>query len=598
METTTAVSAQTPEQTSDRASPAPAPAGRRSAWHFLWAGVFYAGLAVLFTWPLALHMSSQFVGQVGDNIYFIWLIEWARRALFQLHISPVFVPFLNYPQGWNLAFTEITPAQLAIAIPASLVGGAYFGYNFTLLASFVLSGLAMYIWIEHLTGSRGAALVAGTIFGFLPFRMSHFLIGHLNLTGTQWLPLFFMGLYDLLRPGRWTWKPVVLAGVSLGLVGLTSMYYLYMCILAAAVFVLAYLVQIRQRAAWVRGVWKNVLGFGAVAAPLVFVSILPFLQLSRSGAMTNRTVAYASMYSASPTDFLLPSTLHFLFGRWVGAHFDRSLWIEGTLYIGAVALVLGVIAFLRRRQTGNAILIWMLVGMAAFAFVMALGTNLHWLNQPVMVRVPAFLQRWVHRETAPIPLPSFAMFLYFPFFAKMRALMRFGLFVLVATSALAGLGAAWVLGRVRPARRALAAGLLVALVIFDFYPRPFATLSSVQPRPVDAWLAQQPGSGAVAQFPFSQEVDQVQTYYSQFYNKPFIGGFFAAFEPPQYSRIKPVLDGFPSPESAALLRQLGVAFVVVDSTGYPDFPAVRKQIEALGLVEKTVQANEVVYEWK
>ncbi|HEX9013557.1 MAG TPA: hypothetical protein VF813_08580, partial [Anaerolineaceae bacterium] len=230
--------------------------------------------------------------------------------------------------------------------------------------------------------------------------------------------------------------------------------------------------------------------------------------------------------------------------------------------------------------------------------ILAMGTNLHWLGQAVTVSVPGFLQRWVHRESIPVPLPGYLMFLYFPFFAKMRAMMRFGLLVLLASSALAGLGTAWLLGKVRPGRRVLAAGAILVLVFLDFYPGPYNKFSSVQPRPVDTWLASQPGDGAVAQFPFKEEVDQQQTYYSQFHGKPFIGGFFAAFLPSQYARIQPVLDGFPSAESAALLRQLGVTYVLVDTAGYPDFAALQPRIEALGLVQRTVQGAEVVYEWR
>jgi hypothetical protein len=304
------------------------------------------------------------------------------------------------------------------------------------------------------------------------------------------------------------------------------------------------------------------------------------------------------MYSASPTDFILPSTDHFLFGAWVGAHFNRDLWIEGTLYIGVVAGILALVAFLRRKETRHQALVVALLWMAAFAFLMALGTSFHWNGQELRVAVPAFLQGILHRAETPIPLPAYLMFKYFPFFAKMRALMRFGLFVLVATSTLAGLGAAWVIGRITPGRRALATVLLLALVFLDFYPGPYRQFSDVQPRPVDAWLASQPGDGAVAQFPFSEEVDQQQTYYSQFHGKPFIGGFFAAFLPPQYARVKPVLDTFPSPESAALLKQLGVAYVLVDTAAYPGYEQAKPSIEALGLKEVTQQGAEVVYEWK
>ena len=71
-------------------------------------------LAVLFTRPLITRMGSEIAGGVGDNIYFIWMIGWVRKALFKLGVNPMNVWFLNYPEGWNMAHTEITPAQLAL----------------------------------------------------------------------------------------------------------------------------------------------------------------------------------------------------------------------------------------------------------------------------------------------------------------------------------------------------------------------------------------------------------------------------------------------------------------------------------------------------
>ncbi len=51
---------------------------------------------------------DQMIGQVGDNIYFVWMIGWFKKALFDLHVNPFNVWFLNYPEGWSLAYTEIT----------------------------------------------------------------------------------------------------------------------------------------------------------------------------------------------------------------------------------------------------------------------------------------------------------------------------------------------------------------------------------------------------------------------------------------------------------------------------------------------------------
>jgi len=51
------------------------------------------------------------------------------------------------------------------------------GDNFSILVSFILSGLGMYLWVRRLTGNTTASIIAGSIFAFAPYRMSH-LLGH------------------------------------------------------------------------------------------------------------------------------------------------------------------------------------------------------------------------------------------------------------------------------------------------------------------------------------------------------------------------------------------------------------------------------------
>ena len=97
-------------------------------------------LGLLFTRPLWRDLNGSIVGRVGDNIYFIWLTGWFRKAYFSLGVDPMNVGFLNYPAGWSLASTEIAPAQLALAVPFALIGGETFGYNAAMLLSFALSG--------------------------------------------------------------------------------------------------------------------------------------------------------------------------------------------------------------------------------------------------------------------------------------------------------------------------------------------------------------------------------------------------------------------------------------------------------------------------
>ncbi len=594
--------------------PLPRPADRLfERFAHLWAALYFTAATLLMTWPLALRMRDSVAGEVGDNIYFIFLIRWYEKAWFELGISPFFHPWLNYPQGWNLASTDTSLATTLFGLPVSLLVGPTFGYNFAMLVTFILSGLAMYYWVRRLTGSTAAGLVAGTIYAFLPYHMAHFLIGHLNLSGTQWFPLYFMGLYDLLRspsqgapskgtPLRQRIGPVIVTAVSLGLIALTSMHYLLMTAVISVVFVLAYLVlvdwkRLRQWVYW-RVLGIKLLSFGLASLPLVLLAALPFIGLYSQGGLATRAVSYASMYSASPTDFVLPSTQHWLFGEWVGAHFDRSLWIEATFYIGAVALVLAVIAWLKRANSPHASLLKIGLVIIVVAFILALGTDFHWNNQRVEVPVPAFLQGALGREEAPIPLPAYLLFKFVPFYSKMRAVMRMGVYVLIFTSLMAGLGAAWLLGKAGPKRALPLAVLLIGLVWLDFYPGPYQQFDVVSARPVDAWLAQQPGQGAVAQFPAIQLEDQDQVYNTLMHGKPYIGGFFSANQPEQYLRIRPVLDSFPSTEGASLLRELGVQWALFDTRRYPDFDAIKQQVEALGFDYIDTIAGQAVFELK
>jgi hypothetical protein len=556
--------------------------------------VYFSAMSVVMTYPLVAKMGSAALGGGGgDATYFIWLVGWYQKALFQLHINPLFCPFLNYPQGWNLATTDITPAQVALALPGSLLFGPTWGYNFAILLSFILSGWTMYLWVKHLTDSPWAGLVAGTIFAFLPYRMAHVIVGHLSLAGTQWFPLYFWGLFDLLKQEKFCWKPVLMAGVAAGLIGMTSPYYIYMTGLISVFFLLGFILFKGYKRVKTAAFWKSILAFCVLAAILVGISMLPYLRLNAEEGLASRPVEYMNLYSASPTDFFIPSIKHFLWGKWIDKTFNPDIFNEATLYIGVVAFVLVVIAWARRRSFKYPELLNIAVLTALAAFVLALGIQLHWLGKTTL---PESLQPIFHRTDIPgVHLPAYYLARYLPFFSKMRVMMRFGLFTAIFTSLMAGLGTCLLTKAASGStQRWVGIGLLV-LVFVDFYPGVLTDFGPTQARPVDAWLAAQPDTGAVAQFPFDEESEQNQVYYTLVHQKPFLGGYFNANQPEQYTRISPVMDTFPSRESVDLLRQLGVTYVVVDSSRYQDFAGIEKDIKALDLQLLHVSEPEYVY---
>ncbi len=547
--------------------------------------LYFSAVTAFMTYPVAFHLKDSVLGQYGDNIYFVWLVRWYQKAFLEGQGHPFFNPMMNYPQGWNLSTTDTALASVLPGVPFSVFWGPVAGYNIAMLVTFVLSGFFMYLWIRNLTHSCLAGILAGTLFAFSPYRMAHFLAGHLNLSGTEWFPLYFWGLSTLLKPGqKINWLFVVLTGFSVGAIAFTSMYYLYMTLLISGIFILAYLVFTRFKPLSNKTFWIQAILAGLIALPFMYFALRPFISLSNAGGIASRSVEYANMYSASPTDFFLPSSDHFLFGKWVNTTFDRSLWMEGSFYISLVGLILSIIALIKNKKSEHRWLIWTLFITVLVSFTLALGINLHWNNQEVLFQGKA------------IHLPSYWLFTYLPFYNKMRAIMRFGVFVILFIPVLAGIGFSESIKKVNPLSQKLITILFLAVVIFEFYPGSYsAQMSRPQPRKVDLWLAKQPDTGAVVQMPFTESSDQAQVYYTLFYQKPFVGGFFNANQPQQYLDLQPILAQFPDANSVEQLRKLNVAYIVVDSEAYKEFPAVQKLMVKLGLRELTQQETQFVY---
>ncbi len=104
-------------------------------------------------------------------------------------------------------------------------------YNVLLLASFVLSGVAMFLLVRALTGRIDAALIAGALFALYPYRFEHY--SHLELLMTMWMPLALLGLHRTLAGGRL--RDGLATGLAFALQTLSSLYY--GCFLAVYLFV-------------------------------------------------------------------------------------------------------------------------------------------------------------------------------------------------------------------------------------------------------------------------------------------------------------------------------------------------------------------------
>ncbi len=555
---------------------------RIGIWVAPW--LFFCAAAIFMTWPMVLQLNSAVIGSLGDNVYYVWLMGWFPKALFQYHINPLFVPFHNFPEGWPLAYTEITLSNVILGLPFTLLGGEVLGYNMTLLLSFVLSGWLVYRWTAEITGNRWAGLVAGTIFAFSPFRMSH-AYGHLPLMGTQWLVLHFMGMYSLLVKEKITLSAVLCAGLGFGLAALSSMYFLYMTAIMSVVFVLGYCVIVNWRMIFSRHLWLKMAAAGAVALPLLGLAVFPYLQLARNGDANHRPIEEVDMFSASPVDFLLPAPTNSLWGEEISKLFPPKLWIERYVYLGAVPLILTFIAgwfiFRQHKQTRR-MFVWGVL-MVLAAIILAMGTHLRLTEE--------FISIGQHH----IPLPNYLLFKYLPFYNSMRAWERYGVFADLFISILGGVGFAILADRLR-GRRWLAALFIVSLILIGMDFHLNFNWTELHPQPLDLWLAQQPGTGSVVQFPIYESSKSGYVYGSLIHQKPLLGMYYGAYFPASYKSILPDLADFPNDASIAILKQRGVQYVVVDAAQYPQWGEMQTKLDKFPLIKRTEMGQWRVFE--
>ncbi|MCS6800930.1 MAG: hypothetical protein RMM58_03825 [Chloroflexota bacterium] len=525
--------------------------------------------------------SGTIPGWPGDNFYFLWQLVWVREAILA-GVSPLWAPHIFFPEGFHLARDDMT---LLNTLPGALLGGVVgdaLAYNLLLLLSSTLSGLFMALWVRRLTGSLAVGAVCGLAFVLLPFRVIRH-AGHLDLVTTWPLPFTLLFLDRALADERK--RDWALAGLGFALTGLGAWYFAPFFALALPGYALVRggLAGWRRRRRWVG------LGlFALVAGGLLLPAALPYLLLP--GGLRH-PIREALKGSASPTDYVVPSVLHPLWGEAARAYFASSEFghVDRALSPGFVVLALATLALLiRRDRTVGALLT-----LGGVAFLFSLGPALQWAGQGILVPWPPALGAWVtslsptlndylgptavrmvREGTGFIPLPALAVSVIVPFGQAIRAWSRFGIVVDVALIALAGLSLAWLARRWR-----LALPVAALLVLGDLAVVPLET-TSIAPRPVDRWLRAHDDGAPIIVLPVTAANEPREMWATLHHRRTIVHGH-ATHQPPTFRAARSDLAEFPSAAAIAVLKHWGVRQVVLLPDAYgPAWPTVAERLAA------------------
>lgn len=599
------------------------PGGRGAAW-LAWAAILagYTLLSLLYLRPIWRVGGSRMAHSLTDPLFNLYVLKWSARQI-----------RLGLPDFWNA--NVFHPTQGALALSDHLLGPAaqlalflevlpnpIAGFNVLLFTSFVGSALAT-CWVVRRSGaSWTAAVLAGWIFAFSPFRLTQ--LSHLQVLIAQWVPLT-LWFWDRLLAGR---RVRHAAGFLLFyLLNVTSGCYLaYMIHVPLLVLALNRWASERRDLLRVRSL-RVLVPVALAAGVAVAVIFLPYVRLSERLGL-ERSEALMEKHGATLVSYVRPSIQSTYFDLEDRRRLRESLGPferlfhrrEDTLFAGLLPTALfltGAVVWWRRFRNrdplpalprGRRAVLLGLLGLALAAYVLAnlvavarydparwpRLAGVDWLVPAFLLAASLGAWAWLRRRWGRGPVLRFAEMdvwerglalvgvtcfaltqcvAYIPLarvvpgLDGMRVPPRFYVFVSFALAFFAARGVDALLGRVRRrgGRLALAGGLGLLLAV-EMTPRPIRWFSLPQEADFPAvyhWIAGREDVEALIELPITRTSREAYyMYFSTLHWKPIANGF-SGHRPPSHRRLTRAMSFLPDGEGLDLLHELGISHAVV-----------------------------------
>jgi hypothetical protein len=500
--------------------------------------VAFVALITLMMWPQVRHITDSAVAH-QDVPFNMWRLQWFAHALatapFHLFDGNIF-----YPEPRTLTFSDAMIVEGVVASPLIWLGvRPVLIHNLMMLGPIAVSALGIFMLVRYVTRSRGAALLAGVIFAFAPYRHEH--IMHMELQWTMWMPWAFLALHRTLDTGRW--RDGIATGLAVTLQMLSSIYY--GIFLATLLGLSAILLLICDRAVTFRRAIVPLAAGAMIAAIVCGAYSLPYLRTR--DALGERPDIEVALYSARPSSYLVATPTNSLYGD----TFESRGGPERRLFPGALAVLLAMIGLLLRIPPRRQIVYFIAL---VLAFEMSLGFG-------------GYMYSFLHSHVS--------------VYRGLRAPARLGIFVVMFLGVLAGYGYEAMASSLRPWPRRALLTVLFAIMLAEYHARMPLVEYPNGPTPVYRLLARQ-APGVVAEFPFPRVFpgrDADYAYMSTFHWRPLLNGYSGHY-PKSYLDRLPRLLLFPHRTAIAALRRADVRYVVVHGYGYPteDFNQLRQEL--------------------
>jgi hypothetical protein len=499
--------------------------------HRLAALVFFLGIAVLHSWPLASDPSHLARLDNHDAELNTWIVAWVAHALPRQPLSLFEAPIL-YPEHRSLAFSEHMFVPSVIGAPLLWSGVSPVAvYNLLIIAGFALSGWSMYLLMRRWTGSEWAGIIAGLVYAFNAHTLTRFV--HLQAQHVEFFPLMLYALDRVIGEGQR--RHALLLATAFVLQSLCSNYLLVFMTYAMVVAV-----AVRWNEINTANKRFELMVAGLVSMVVLAPFLWPYFQVNREYGLA-RSADVVTQYNAGWRDYLATG------GRIHYAWWSHRLFEGRTaLFPGFVAVTLAVGGVFSGRSLRDP-RVRMVLAIGILGTLMSLGTSL-----------PGY--RLLHE--------------FLPLLSGLRNVARWGWLPLAAVAVLAGLGVAELEKRsVAKATVGRARGVMIAIALLVTVeairtPVGFTRFNGI-PQVYDRLASQ--SDVVVAEFPFysgaSVSLNGPYVLANTRYFKPLLNGY-SSFHPDTFEARGRILGAFPSDAAFAELRGSHVTHLTVHTGRY------------------------------
>ncbi len=526
----------------------------RWGWGLLILATYAGTTLAYFILPLGARWGESLLGTAifaPDPVFAVGILEWGYKSLWSpsLHF---FDWNIGFPLHNTLANTEHLLGWQILYSPLRWAGASpVAAYDIVLLTSIVLSGLSMACLARHFGTNRYGAWIAGFIFAFVPFHLTHAI--HLQTMAVCWSPFALLFLDRFLARGTATEAAAVATTFILTL--LSAIYFGVFLLLVLLVYTLLAHAVGRHRLQWPM---IRTLAVTSVLTVLVLLPVtIPYLRFAGSHGLPHPAATQVDLSVALVNFLRAPQWLAVWSGTWLAR--DSGLPFTAAFPGLTASVLVGIYLFLHPKDQESGRRDVILGSLGLFALLLSLGPFLK-LRDCCAVRIAG----------AYIPMPG-SVFLALP---MVRAPVRILMYTYLVGAVLCGLSVSAMTNRLSQRARPWLALLILLLLVAEDTPMSwFASRSLALPEPLavsDAYpfLAEEPNRGSVVELPaedvtgYRTPVMALYTYGSTGHLRRIVG-YLGSIRLSAPDALQQAAQELPDPRALNLLRTAGVTRLIV-----------------------------------